>query len=168
MINKIKVKGKAVAIEPACKALNASAPPTYNNAIATEPSANAQKTLCTTGASSFPPAVILSITSEPESDDVTKNTITKNIAIKDVKSENGRFSNIWNIAKDLSEIPFAKAPTSPITWLRAVSPKVLIHTAVTKVGTNKTAMINSRTVRPLEILAINIPTKGDHAIHHAQ
>ena len=31
-----------------------------------------------------------------------------------------------------------------------------------------TTQINSLMVLPFEILAINIPTNGDHEIHHAQ
>ncbi len=93
MINKITVKGKAVAIEPVCSALKASAPPTYNKAMATKPSANVQNTLCFVGESTLPPAVIPSITRNPESDDVTKNTTTKKIATIEVKVVKGRFSN---------------------------------------------------------------------------
>jgi beta-ketodecanoyl-[acyl-carrier-protein] synthase len=43
------------------------------------PSKVHQNTRCGTGASTLPPAVIVSITSEPESDEVTKNTITSTI-----------------------------------------------------------------------------------------
>ena len=35
-------------------------------------------------------------------------------------------------------------------------------------GMNSTATTNSRTVRPREMRAMNMPTKGDHEIHHAQ
>jgi len=55
------VNGSAVVIEPVWRALRASFPPIYNNAIATSPSRIAQKALCFTGASVFPHAVILSI-----------------------------------------------------------------------------------------------------------
>ncbi|KKL91131.1 hypothetical protein LCGC14_1897740, partial [marine sediment metagenome] len=35
-------------------------------------------------------------------------------------------------------------------------------------GISKTQMINSRTVRPRETRAMNMPTKGAQEIHHAQ
>ena len=47
-------------------------------------------------------------------------------------------------------------------------PKAVIQTMVTRVGTSSTAMRNSRTVRPLETRAMNMPTKGAQETHHAQ
>jgi len=35
-------------------------------------------------------------------------------------------------------------------------------------GTSSTPIRNSRTVRPREMRAMNIPTNGDQAIHQAQ
>ena len=49
---------------------------------ATSPSKIAQKTRWGMGASTLPPAVMVSITSEPESDEVTKNTITRMMPMK--------------------------------------------------------------------------------------
>ncbi len=51
-------------------ALSAVRPPPINNMAATTPSVTAQKIRCLTGGSRLPPAVIISITSEPESDKV--------------------------------------------------------------------------------------------------
>ena len=50
----------------------------------------------------------------------------------------------------------------------AVLPNTVIHKKVKPVGTSSTPMANSRTVRPREIRAINMPTNGDQEIHHAQ
>ena len=47
-------------------------------------------------------------------------------------------------------------------------PKTVIQRKVKAVGTSSTPMMNSRTVRPREIRAMNIPTNGDQAIHQAQ
>ena len=47
-------------------------PPPNKSAMATNPSIKAQKIRCPTGASNFPPEVILSITKEPLSEEVTK------------------------------------------------------------------------------------------------
>ena len=43
-----------------------------------------------------------------------------------------------------------------------------IQIRVKPVGMNNTPTMNSRMVRPLDTRAINIPTKGDQEIHHAQ
>lgn len=40
------------------------------------------------------------------------------------------------------------------------------HTKLRSVGISSTTVKNSRMVRPLEILAINTPTNGDHDTHH--
>jgi actin-related protein len=53
-----------------------------------------QNTRCGTGASTLPPAVIVSITSEPESDEVTKNTITRTMAMNEVICCSGSASSI--------------------------------------------------------------------------
>ena len=63
------VKGRPVEITIAC---SEARPPPISNAMATSPSKVHQNTRCGTGASILPPAVIVSITSEPESDEVTK------------------------------------------------------------------------------------------------
>ncbi|MNC67623.1 hypothetical protein D3C75_1181330 [compost metagenome] len=47
-------------------------------------------------------------------------------------------------------------------------PKTVIHRKVKAVGTSSTPMTNSRTVRPREMRAMNMPTNGDQAIHQAQ
>ncbi len=50
----------------------------------------------------------------------------------------------------------------------AVLPNTVIHTSVKPVGTNSTPRTNSRIVRPREMRAMNMPTKGDQEIHQAQ
>ena len=75
-----------VEIEAACMVFN---PPPTRSAIATAPSIKAHKIRCPTGAFSFPPEVMLSITREPLSDEVTKNTETIKIPIKLVIAGNG-------------------------------------------------------------------------------
>ena len=56
----------------------------------------------------------------------------------------------------------------PMSRLMAVLPKTVIHRKVKPAGTSSTFRMNSRTVRPREIRAMNMPTKGDQAIHQAQ
>ena len=62
------------------------------------PSNAHQKTRWTTGASSLPPAVIVSMTSEPESEEVTKKTTTSTTPTTDVIPANGSTSSIRNRA----------------------------------------------------------------------
>ena len=50
----------------------------------------------------------------------------------------------------------------------AAPPKTDIHRNDSRVGISITPMTNSRTVRPLEMRAMNIPTNGDQEIHQAQ
>src|SRR5690625_6149128 len=68
--------GSAVLTAPACSAARAALPPTASSTPATTPSITAQNTRWGTGESVLPPAVMLSMTSEPESDEVMKNTST--------------------------------------------------------------------------------------------
>ena len=57
----------------------------------------------------------------------------------------------------------------PVVWSdNAEPPNTDIQTNDSSVGMIITPSTNSLTVRPLEIRAINIPTKGDQEIHHAQ
>src|SRR5690554_4671133 len=67
---------------------------------------------------------------------------------------------------------------SPTAAIKAVSPKRISRMVVppnaenqrkvTSAGRIKTQRINSLIVLPFEIRAINVPTKGDHEIHHPQ
>ena len=66
------MNGSAVVIAPACRALRTVLPPPNSSTAATRPSMLAQKMRCATGACSLPPAVIVSMTSDPESEDVIK------------------------------------------------------------------------------------------------
>ena len=166
MPNRTMVKGKPVETDMVCKAVRLSARPTSSNTAATSPSKVHQKTLCATGASVLPPAVIVSITSEPESDEVTKNTITKMMPNKDVRDANGSGLNISNSFNSKAAL-LTGAAASAITYDIAVPPKAPIHKILTIVGTMMTQKTNSRTVRPRETRAINMPTNGDQEIHHA-
>src|SRR5680860_493465 len=109
------------------------------------------------------------MTNEPESDDVIKNTNTSTIPIKEIIPVSGRFANIWKVAKLTSVKPSSASEPTPC-WIcsSAAPPNALIHTAVITVGMSSTAMMNSRTVRPRETRAINMPTNGDQENHQAQ
>jgi len=58
------------------------------------------------------------------------------------------------------------AVTEPGTWVRLTGRAYGLAEAPT--GANRTPPTNSRRVRPREIRAINMPTKGDQEIHHPQ
>src|SRR5690554_3766355 len=88
-----RVKGKPVDTAIACKATR---PPPRIRAMATSPSKVHQNTRWGLGELTLPPAEMVSITSEPESDEVTKNTTTSTIPIKEVICASGRASSMVN------------------------------------------------------------------------
>ena len=53
-------------------------------------------------------------------------------------------------------------------WSMAMPPKTPIQTKMINDGISRTQTINSRTVRPLETRAMNMPTKGAQDTHQAQ
>ena len=55
-----------------------------------------------------------------------------------------------------------------MTCQMAVPPNAAIQNVQTTVGRRMTQIANSRTVRPRETRAMNMPTNGDHDTHHAQ
>ena len=55
-----------------------------------------------------------------------------------------------------------------ICSLIADPPKTANQTRLTALGTSSTPVTNCRMVRPLEIRAMNMPTKGVQEIHQAQ
>jgi hypothetical protein len=121
---------------------------------------------CGTGAWILPPAAMVSITSEPESEEVTKNTITRTMPMKLEIAVSGSCDSIWNSCSSsaASVTPEKPASVSEI----AVPPKAVIHRTEISEGTISTAVRNCRTVRPRETRAMNMPTKGDQLIHQAQ
>jgi len=112
---------------------------------------------------------ILSITSIPESAEVTKKMIIIARTIKLNTLESGRYSKNLNIKSSGSETKVLNAPFATLKSNQiALFPKTDIQIKLNNVGIIKTAAINSRTLLPFEIFDINSPTKGDQEIHHAQ
>ena len=107
---------------------------------------------------------------DPESAEVTKNRKTKIVASRLEIPESGKCFKNSNKATEES---FSTAATK-LSWFSnrmlnsAAFPINPIQTNVNPVGISNTPTINSRMVRPRETRAINIPTKGDQEIHHAQ
>ena len=81
MNSRTMAKGRPVRMEAVCRARS---PPPISNTAATKPSNTAQKIRCFTGGFVLPPAVMMSITSEPESDEVIKKVKTTRTASPEV------------------------------------------------------------------------------------
>src|SRR3989338_1205152 len=109
--NSTMVNGNPVDTAMACKD---TSPPPSNRAMAITPSIITQNTRCGTGALTLPPAVMVSITSEPESDEVTKNTITSTMPINELSSANGSSASMANSfsSSAASCTPVKPSPTS--------------------------------------------------------
>ena len=129
---------------------------------------HAQKTRWVTGESVFPPLVIVSMTSAPESADVTMKTISRRMAIPDVTSGKGISCSISNNVIEALVISPANSPTPDLCWAMAVSPNAENQMMQIVNGASSTTEKYSRTVRPREMRAMNMPTKGDQDIHQAQ
>ena len=160
-------KGRALLMAAVC---NAFSPPATKSTDATTPSEIAQKTLCQVGGFGLPPEVIMSITNEPESDDVTKKVITNSVANNETIVAQGSLSKKTYNAVGMSERTAVEIalPGSLSSMKRAEFPNMLSQKNVKPAGMKSTPRMNSRIVLPLEILAINIPTNGDQDIHHPQ
>src|SRR5690606_15019455 len=148
---------------------SASKPPAFNNNNANITSDIPQNTTCHFGDFLAFFVAILFITKIPESADVTKKIMMIAITTKLTIEESGRYSKNLNInAAGLD----ANSLSLPIATFRsnqtALFPKIVIQKKLNTLGMINTAPTNSRIVLPLEILAINNPTYGDHEIHHAQ
>src|SRR5690554_8015291 len=83
----IMANGRALAMVMVCKALS---PPASNSTAATAPSSTAQNTRCHAGVLITPPEARESITSEPESDEVTKKVMISSTVSREIKNDQGR------------------------------------------------------------------------------
>ena len=162
--SKMRANGRPVAIAPACSEVR---PPLSNRTIPIPPTATSQIVFCLSSVSVRPPAVIVSITSVPESQPVTKKIRIRPIAIKDVNCAQGSAPSSTNNCVS-SDALVRSAPLPATIWAILASPKIVSHNMPSKLGKITAPAINSRTVRPSEIRAMNIPTNGAQLIHHAQ
>ncbi len=129
-----------------------------------------------TGVFVLPPHASMSMTSEPESEDVTKNRATTRIAttLRTNASAEGKESKNWKstifestISSPVTGSCMASPPSSRCIMIDA-SPKTVNQMRLTTVGARRTPITNSRIVRPREIRAMNIPTKGAQLVHQPQ
>src|SRR5690606_32413638 len=109
------------------------------------------------------------MTNIPESAEVTKKTMMIAMVKKLTILVRGRYSIKPNNNASGSVANLINDPSATFTPNQiALFPKTTFQINLNIVGMIKTAATNSRIVRPLETLAINSPTYGDHEIHHAQ
>src|SRR5690554_7111233 len=91
----ITANGKALAMLMVC---SADSPPATSSAEATAPCSVAQNTRCHTGVFAAPPEASESMTSEPESEEVTKKVMINTTVTKDTMDDSGSSSNSLNNA----------------------------------------------------------------------
>ena len=118
-----------------------------------------------------PSVVSIDSTYTPELADVTKNAHKEIIATIAKIDPSGYSSRTINsptsgVATTSFKVSIAIAPVSPRLIPRLPNTAPQIQEAIA--GTRTTPSKNSRIVLPLEMRAINTPTKGAHAINHAQ
>src|SRR5699024_1008160 len=165
------LNGNAVASAADC---NATSPPASSRAAATAPSSTANVTRDQMGGFGCPPEASISITSEPESEEVMKKIATRKIAITEKMLPSGRFPSASKMALSTTRFPSASTfcdtmSTPPKNCSYSpVPPRTENHRKPTMLGTSNTPVMNSRIVRPREMRAMNTPTNGDQAIHQPQ
>src|SRR5690606_30267669 len=104
-----------------------------------------------------------------ESDDVTKKNTTSTVARVVVMVANGSLSSMTNRAVGTLACTASAMPPSPNSSMcSAVLPNTANQMKPTRVGANSAPAMNSRKVRPREMRAMNMPTKGDQEIHQPQ
>ena len=167
IIRMMNAKGKAARIAPVCRPFN---PPDHSKTAAATDWMTPHVNLIELGGFRFPWVVKVPRTKVAESAEVIKNVPIKKMATMDMIEPMGNCSRRMNKA---TSIPRASMtcliPTcSNRSSAMAVPPNTENQNAQKIVGTRRTPRTNSRTVRPLEILAMNIPTNGAQAIHQAQ
>ena len=113
---------------------------------------------------------MISITREPESEEVTKKVTIKSVASSEANVVNGRRSRNTNNAVGMCVVTAEtiSPPCALNSINRAELPNTLNQRKVKPAGIKSTPRMNSRMVLPREILAMNMPTNGDQDIHQAQ
>src|SRR5690606_8058848 len=138
---------------------------------ASTPSDTPQNTRCRTGPASPSPVHSMSTTREAESEDVAKKMATMTIANPWTSVVAGKFSKNSNIARGMLSATAAEMapPSPPIPSISSADqPKTENQMSVNADGAKRTARMNSRIVRPLEMRATKIPMNGDQVTVQAQ
>ena len=115
---------------------------------------------------------IVQITNVAESEEVTNQEAIKTVvrsAIIQVAHFTSNNSYALNIACVMSILTASTSPPGPSSWrCNAVAPKTMSQKNPIITGKSNVPAMYSLIVLPLEILAMNIPTKGPHDIHQPQ
>ena len=142
-------------------------PPASSRTAAEAPVATPHTMTTGRGGVRLPREDSMPITSDAASAPLTKNSATSTITTNEVRPASGNSSSIVNSA--ISGVPTIPPRSVPPSWRSiAAPPKTANQTKLTPLGIRSTPMTNSRTVRPFEMRAMKVPTKGAHEIHHAQ
>src|SRR5699024_5264000 len=155
--------GRALIGDPACRDVS---PPESGSAADSTPSSSAHSTRDQIGGVGWPPEASMSTTREPESEEGTKKTATRMVPSTDSSGGAGDCSEMRDI--DSSAVMSPRSPVPNHCRNRPLPPQIENQIMPTRVGTSSTPATNCRTVRPLEMRAMNTPTKGAHAIHQPQ
>src|SRR5690625_510459 len=163
---KIQAKGNADTTIMDCKPFKAFSPPAHNNEAAVAPNKTPQVMVTLAVGSGLPRCVMELITIAAESAEVIKKHTIDTMANITVSPPKGRFLRILNSMASAEPESLSASPLKSMDM--AAPPKTINQLAHTVAGTMITTVTNSRKVRPREILAINMPTKGVREIHQAQ
>ena len=162
----IRANGSEQATMIDCSPDSAFSPPASSRKMAIRPSAAPHTMVTGLVGTARPDWDIDPITTVAESAAVTKKITTAMITTMAVSPESGRLSMMSNIT--FSPDPSIPRSTPSRFSLIAVPPKITYQATEIRDGTSTTTVTNWRMVRPLEILAMNMPMNGDQEIHHAQ
>src|SRR5690625_4381712 len=105
-------------------------------------------------------------TNVAESADVMKKIATTTSVSIDIRVPSGYSASTPNVDVSSAKSDIIAKPCC--STFNAETPNIAIKITHTIAGTINTPSINSLIVRPLDILAIKIPTNGAHETHHAQ
>lgn len=113
----------------------------------------------------LPSSLIIPSTNVAESADVTKNETMSRSATMERTGPSGKCESMANstLSEGSAEIAYPSSSTEV-----DIVPNVANHRQEKIAGIKMTQVRNSRMLLPREMRAMNTPTKGDHAIHHAQ
>src|SRR5699024_2263712 len=154
--------GNAADISAFCSAWS---PPVYNKTAAIPDWAIPQTNLTDVSGDNDPPVVCMPSTNVAESADVMKKVPISIKPMNERTIPKGNVSNMPNRACSSGRLAMS-VPLSCASM--AEIPNVVNQMKLMIAGTRSTPDKNSRMVRPLEIRAMKIPTKGAQAIHQAQ
>ena len=106
--------------------------------------------------------ITIDAASAPDTKKMATSTITSTLAMMAIGYWSSRLNSCCSM------LPSPARSTPPCWTLIAAPPNTANHTSDTTLGTSSTPVTNCRIVRPREIRAMNMPTKGVQEIHHAQ